>query len=260
MTTLQILALVIAAIVLAPLSGAMVWYGLRTHYTWVQFPFWLLYLFYTRIMWRATISGPIPVKPGEGAVIVCNHSCPLDPAFIQMGLNRLVHWMVAREYSRHWFLGRICRILHVIPANRSGVDTAATKAAIRLAEQGELVGLFPEGKINDTPELLLPGRLGAALIALKAGVPVIPCYVSGAPYDGTALGCLLMRARVHLEVGEPLDLAAYRHVEPDREVQAEVTRLIMKAIARLAGRPDYEPRLAGKRWNTTAEEQEEQVE
>ena len=41
-------------------------------------------------------------------------------------------------------------------------------------------------------------ELGAALIALKARAPVIPCYIHGAPYDDTALGCLLMPAAVRL--------------------------------------------------------------
>ena len=34
----------------------------------------------------------------------------------------------------------------------------------------------------------MPGRPGAALIALKARVPVVPCYIHDAPYDGTMLG------------------------------------------------------------------------
>ena len=43
--------------------------------------------------------------------------------------------------------------------------------------EGELVGMFPEGRINTTDQLLLPGRSGAALIALKARAPVVPCYI-----------------------------------------------------------------------------------
>jgi len=104
------------------------------------------------------------------AVIVCNHRSPLDPAYVQLALPRLAHWMVAREYSLQPGMSWLFRLLWAIPVNRGGVDTASTKAAIRFAQQGDLVGLFPEGRINDTPAVLLPGRPGAALIALRAGV------------------------------------------------------------------------------------------
>ena len=63
--------------------------------------------------------------------------------------------------------------------------------AIRYAQEGGLVGLFPEGRVNTTDELLLPGRPGAALIALRARVPVIPCYVQGAALRRHGAGQLL---------------------------------------------------------------------
>ena len=53
--------------------------------------------------------------------------------------------------------------------------------AIRLCQAGELVGLFPEGRINGGVNPLLPGRPGVALIALNARVPVVPCYIKGIP-------------------------------------------------------------------------------
>ncbi len=82
--------------------------------------------------------------------------------------------MVAKEFCVHPAMSWFFNTMQAIPVNRRGVDTAATKLAIRYASQGDLVGLFPEGRINDTGALLLPGRPGAALIALKARVPVVP--------------------------------------------------------------------------------------
>ncbi|MBX7168368.1 MAG: 1-acyl-sn-glycerol-3-phosphate acyltransferase [Pirellulales bacterium] len=256
MTTTHI-AMLFLSLLFLPLVAATIWYRLRTHYNWVQFPFWLIYLFFTRLVWRAKISGPVPIPDGQGAVIVCNHSCPIDPAFIQMGVHRTVHWMVAREYSLRPGLAGMMRALGVIPCNRNGIDTAATKMAIRYAEQGGLVGMFPEGRINDTPAVLLPGRPGVALIALRAKVPVVPCYVKGAPYDGTSWGCFFMFARVRLTVGEPMDFSAYYGRDQDKAVLAEVTCEVMRAMARLAGANDFEPQLAGRRWKPGMEDEEE---
>jgi 1-acyl-sn-glycerol-3-phosphate acyltransferase len=190
-----------------------------------------------RLLWRADVQGRFPLCAGQGGVIVCNHRCPLDPGIIALAVPWMVHWMVAREYCRQPAFRRLLQLCEVIPVGRGGIDTAATKTAIRLVEQGDLVGIFPEGRINTTADLLLPGRPGAALIALKARCPVVPCYIEGAPYDGTPLGCLLMPARVRLKIGRPIDLSPFFGREGEREVLEELTRQFLRAIAELAGRP-----------------------
>lgn len=218
----------------------------RSPYTPVQTALYGLNYLMTRILWRARIRGRLSLPPGRGAVIICNHRSPVDSSFIYPAVDRVVHWMVAKEYCSHpafaWFL----RICEVIPVSRAGIDTAATKLAIRYARQGDFVGLFPEGRINTTERLLLPGRLGAAMIALKARVPVVPCYISGAPYDGTPWGALLMPARVRLEVGQPVDLSEFYSRENDREVLKHLTKRFLVEIARLAGHADFQPELAGR--------------
>jgi 1-acyl-sn-glycerol-3-phosphate acyltransferase len=125
---------------------------------------------------------------------------------------------------------------------------------MRYARQGDLVGMFPEGRVNTTNRLLLPGRPGAALVALKARVPVIPCYISGSPNDGTTLGFLFMPARTRLIVGQPIDISEYYDHDSDRGVLEQLTLRFMREIARLAGAPNYEPQLAGKRWKPGMEE------
>jgi len=239
--------IVLAAIVLGTIGRFLWWWRTKTYYKWSQIPFFFIYFIYTRLVWRATINRPIPVPPGQGAVIVCNHASSIDPWFIQLGVNRTVHWMVAREYSLHPALAWIFRINECIPVNRGGVDTAATKMAIRYAQNGGLVGLFPEGRINLTKDLLLPGRPGAALIAMRARVPVIPCYVSGAPFDGTEFGCFVMTARTKLTVGDPIDLSEY-YQRNDKDVLQDVTKRFMLEIAKLAGATDYVPQCAGRNW------------
>jgi len=242
----DLLAVVLLAAFAAGLAGFL-WRVRRRFPLTLAQSFWygVNYLI-ARILWRARISGPLPVAPGRGAVIVCNHRSSLDPSFIEIATRRVVHWMVAKEFCEHWAFAWILRLAEVIPVNRGGIDTQATKSAIRLARAGGLVALFPEGRINTTERLLLPGRPGAAMIALKARVPVIPCYVHGSPYDGTALGCLLMPAKVEVRMGEPMDLSDYYGSEDEREVLEQLTRRFLVAIATLGGDPDFKPELAGR--------------
>jgi len=199
-----------------------------------------------RVLWRASANRPLPVEPGQGAVIVCNHRAPFDPSFVYLTTRRIVHWMVAREYYDHPLLAWFFRASESIRVNRGGIDTAATKAAIRLAKAGGLVALFPEGRINTTDQVLLPGRPGAAMIALRARVPIVPCYVTGSPNDGTFWGFLFMPAKVRLEVGRPIDTRPFWDRASEREAAEELTRIFLREMAALAGVADFEPRLAGR--------------
>jgi 1-acyl-sn-glycerol-3-phosphate acyltransferase len=208
-----------------------------------------------RVLWRTKIDRPLPVEPGKGAIIIANHRSSFDPMFIAMTTGRLVHWMVAREYI-DWRLGWFFRLLQQIPAGRGGVDSAAIKQAIRLAGEGELVGMLPEGRINVGEEFLLPGRPGAVLVAMKARVPIVPCYIEGAPYGGT-LGPFIRLAHVRVKVGDPIDLSEYVGRQRDPELMAELTKRCLTAIARLAGRDDFVPEVAGRRWLSDVEEASE---
>lgn len=224
------------------------WGWKRTHYTLLQYLYYIPNRLITQLVWNLHVRGWIHLPPGQGAVIVSNHRAGVDPAYIIVAARRMMHWMVAREYVEYPPLRGFFRAMDVIPVNRGGVDTKSTKAAIRMASEGKLVGMFPEGRINMTDQLLLPGRAGAAMVALKARVPVIPCYLEGVPYAGTYYSSLFMRAHVRLWVGEPIDISAYYGREGDKEVLAALTLHFLREIARLAGQPDYEAQLAGREW------------
>ncbi len=229
--------------------GLVAWAAVRfrrSPFTPVQTVVYALMYLIVRVLWRARIVGRLAVPPGQGAVVVCNHLGPLDSFSIALSADRLVHWMVAREYCEHPAFGWFLRICGVIPVGRAGIDTAATKQAIRYAREGELVGLFPEGRINTTDELLASGRPGAAMIALKARVPVVPCYITGSPYDGTVWRALFMPAKIRLKVGRPMDLSEFHGRDNEREVLEDLTKRFLVEIAGLAGCPDFQPKLAGR--------------
>lgn len=227
----------------------------RSPYTPLQSALYLANVLLTRVLWRTTIDGEFSIPPDRGAVIVCNHGSSIDPFFIQLTPQRVVHWMVAREYTDFILFRDFFRTTGSIPTNRAGIDTAATRAAIRYASEGQLVGMLPEGRINATPKLLLPGRPGAALVALRAEVPVVPCFIRGAPYDGTFWGCFFMTAKVHLTIGQPVDLSEYFGRHREEGVLREVTLRILREIAAVAGEPNFEPELAGRRWKPGMEEE-----
>lgn len=193
---------------------------------------------YVKVWFRWSSNGPAPVPDRGAAIIVANHTSPVDPMILQCGTERLIVFMMARKYFKVRALSWLYRLLRSIPVNRTGRDTAATKAALRALERGEVLGVFPEGRINLTGNRLLDPRPGVALIALRRRVPVVPAYIEGAPLGTTMVRPFFKRAKVRVTYGRPIDLSQYYGREKDREVLEEVSRRFMSAIARLGGVED----------------------
>jgi 1-acyl-sn-glycerol-3-phosphate acyltransferase len=242
------------------LAAPFVWLAVALHRSRlnaVQCLLWAGAYLLCKFWWRARWVNRFPLADNQGGVIVCNHRSSVDPFFIQTATGRKIHWLVAREYCEHpafrWFLSAC----EVIPVNRGGIDTAATKGAIRMAASGEIVGMLPEGRINMGQEFMLPARPGAALVALKARVPLVPCYISGAPYRRYPWSPLLMPAHVEVRFGEPILLDEYDARGQEDGIEREITRRAIKAIAELAGQPAFEPQIAGRQWKPTQAELEE---
>jgi 1-acyl-sn-glycerol-3-phosphate acyltransferase len=244
--------LVVAALYVL-LAGVVAWAIHRSPHPPLSAVLSFVSQLWPRVIWRARVEGQISIPEGQGAVVVCNHTSAVDPWFVFLASERLVAWMVAAEYPKlpvmRWFFKRV----RYIPVSRGGIDTAATKQAIRMAQEGDLVGIFPEGRINTTGALLLPGRPGPALVALKARVPIVPCYIFNAPRGESVLRTFLTPAKTRIVVGQPIDIAPFVAREQEEGVLVELTLRVLREIAMLAGQPDYTPRLAGRKWKSTAE-------
>ena len=180
--------------------------------------------FYTlaRLLWRVRIHQGKKVVDytSGGAVVIANHRCSLDPFFVQLAAGRRVHWMVAAEYFKHPLFGAVLKILQAIPTNRSGSDGAATRMAVKLAGEGRLIGMFPEGRLNKTCQPLITMRAGALLVSRKAEAAIVPMWIRGAPIGADVWNPLLMPAAVTIRVGQPHQLPS-QVVDGSRKEQTE---------------------------------------
>ena len=213
----------------------------------------LINRFCTSFLWRTFAPREVPLPAGRGGVIVSNHRSSIDPCFLQRSTQRPIHWMVAREYVEHPAFRGFLKTCEVIPVNRGGIDTTAIRLALDYVRAGGLVGMFPEGHINMTDRLFLPVRPGAAMVAIKTRAIVLPCYMTGSPYGGTAWSPLFIPARVTVRYGETIDAAEYADRIAAGEDEGQLTRELLlrslQAIASLAGQGDFVPEIAGRNWH-----------
>ena len=140
--------------------------------------------------------------------------------------------MMAREYYEIKALNWIFRQIEAIPVERSGRDLAATRAAMRALEQGRVLGVFPEGRLSTSPELL-PFQTGVALMAMKTGVEVYPACLDGTQRNKAMRPAFLYPNRAVLAFGPPVALPG---ASSDRQGLQESTDRIRDAVLALRRR------------------------
>jgi 1-acyl-sn-glycerol-3-phosphate acyltransferase len=178
---------------------------------------------FARVYHRLEVRSPCRLPRRGPAILVCNHTSGLDPALIQSACPRLIVWMMAREYYDLPALRRFFELLDVIPVERGTRDTAATRQALRTLSQGRVLGVFPEGRIENSKELL-PFQTGVAMMALKTSVPVFPAYLDGSQRRQEMLQAYLRRQDASIEFGPQIDLRAFASPRADVEPATNAIR------------------------------------
>ena len=131
------------------------------------------------LLFRVKIRGASNV-PSEGPVVLCaNHIAWWDPVLVAVAVKRPVHFMAKKELFRYPVLAYLFRKIHAFPVNRGKPDLGAVKAALGVLQEGNILGIFPEGTRQKNREQLGEMHAGAALFALKTGAPVVPAAIRG---------------------------------------------------------------------------------
>jgi 1-acyl-sn-glycerol-3-phosphate acyltransferase len=158
-----------------------------------------------RIYHRLEIHSPCRLPRDGGGILVCNHISSLDPMLLQSVAPRLITWMMAKEYLELPMMGWFFRTIGIIPVERSGRDLSSTRAAMRALHNGQILGVFPEGRISTTGDFL-KFQTGVALLAMKTGVPIYPAYLEGSQRNKEMLQACLLPNTAHVAFGEPFTL------------------------------------------------------
>ena len=86
--------------------------------------------------------------------------------------------MAKAELFKIPVVGHVIALSGAFPVHRDKTDRIAIRTALRLLKEGQVVGIFPEGTRSHSGEMLKP-HLGAAMLALKSGAPILPVALSG---------------------------------------------------------------------------------
>jgi 1-acyl-sn-glycerol-3-phosphate acyltransferase len=173
--------------------------------------------------------------PAKGPMLlIANHTCSADPAFLQACVPRALCYLVAEEYFDIPGAGWLFRYMQCIPVARHGRDLSSVRTVLRRLSAGRAVCLFPEGSLSGTGRgRMRTAKRGAAYLALKSGVPVYPAFIYGGPQHTHVAGAWLLPSRAGVVLGKPVDLSAYRHQRITRPLLEKVGALLVRHIVAL---------------------------
>ena len=127
---------------------------------------------------RLKIYGAEKVPSSGGLVAVSNHASYFDPPILSNCVGRPVAFMAKEELFKIPVLKQGIKLFGAYPVKRSTGDRAALRAAMTAIESGWVAAVFLQGTRSDDAKITTP-KLGAAWIAAKAQVPLLPVSLWG---------------------------------------------------------------------------------
>ncbi len=155
---------------------------------------------------RVKVEGLDKVDPNTGYVFVSNHLSYMDTPVVLSSIPGQFRFLAKRGLFQIPFLGTYLKRGGHIPVPREDPRAAVralTQAAETIREHGISVLIFPEGGRSEDGALQ-PFKEGAAYIAIKAGVPVVPMALIGTRQIMAMGSATLRRGQVRLRIGAPL--------------------------------------------------------
>jgi len=165
---------------------------------------------------------PLP-KHGP-ALVVANHVSGLDPLLMIAATRRPLRFLIAREQYERFGLRWLFRAVGCIPVDRAASPHRALAAARHALQRGEVVALFPHGRIHldhEPPARIKPGVLHLARLS---GAPVYPLRIEGVRGAGKTLAAVFLRSRARITM---LPHLYYEDADPDR---------LLDSLGRLLGK------------------------
>jgi 1-acyl-sn-glycerol-3-phosphate acyltransferase len=168
--------------------------------------------------------------PEPPYIMVTNHLAVFDAPLLLTVCPHPIRAFAAAKHKRNPFYAPVLALMGSIWVRRGEIDRQALKGALDVLKRGEVLGMAPEGTRARGVYALQKGKTGAAYLAARADVPIVPVALSGTEQIKRELP-RLRRARVRIVVGKPFKLPESSHVRGPK--LDEYTDLIMRRIAEL---------------------------
>jgi 1-acyl-sn-glycerol-3-phosphate acyltransferase len=185
-----------------------------------------------RVLWRVSIEGTENI-PTEGAFLLCPvHRSNVDGPLTCILTRRRMRYLAKETMFDIVWLGNVYQAMGAIPVNRGTPDRKSLHTCLSALESGQPLVLFPEGTRQEG-DRVTEVHEGAAYLALRAGVPIVPVGIgnsSGAHPKGS---WWLRPVKIRIVIGEPFELDKGEASRVSRGAIKEGTEAITVAVQQL---------------------------
>ncbi len=176
---------------------------------------------------------PLNLPAAGGALVASNHVSGLDPLLLIAASPRPLRFLIAREQYDRWWLRWLFRAVGCIPVERARNPRSALEAARKALKRGEVVALFPHGRIHLDHHEPTPLKRGIALLASLTGAPIHPVRIEGVRAQGMTVSAVFVPSHACLLSFAPLHCAG----QEDEHCLEE----LWDRLALSAGQPHHNP-------------------
>lgn len=195
---------------------------------------------------RVEVSGLERLDPNQTYIFTPNHQSLIEVPLFVAYLGRNPAYLGKKEVFKYPVFGYGIRLIGVVPVDRSNSPAAveSAKLATENLRRGKSYVVYPEGTRSRDGHLL-PFKKGAFMMAIDAGVPIVPVTVSGATKIMPKAKVKVFPSTVRLTIHEPISTAGY-----SKENVVELMKLtrakIFSALSEEEAPPGSRRRLRGK--------------
>jgi 1-acyl-sn-glycerol-3-phosphate acyltransferase len=184
--------------------------------------------FVSRLSLRRKVIGKKNMPQHSACIVVANHVNLVDSPLIGISLGRKVHFMAKEDLFHSRIIGWLADKFGAFPVAKGKLNRRAGRTAVELLANGQALIIYPEGQ-RSLDGKLGPAYSGAALLAIKSDVPIVPVGIIG---TGQLKGkwWFLRRPKITMNIGKPFSLPVFTD-KPSKEEITGMTREIMLHIA-----------------------------
>lgn len=179
----------------------------------------LVYLF-LKVLFRLQIEGKENIPQKGSFIATANHISALDPPVLSASIHRQVFFMAKEELFKNPFIGWYFKTIGTFPVRRGMGDRRAIKRALQILNNGDVLGIFPEGT-RKSGEI----QMGVVMMATRTGSPILPVALHNTDRK-------VSRGPIRVVIGKPFTLDTGTE-KPSREERRAMAERVMASIREL---------------------------
>jgi len=187
---------------------------------------------FCRVWCRMTIEGRDNFPASGPFILAPTHRSLIDTPVASGVYRKRMRFMGADKWWSNRHFGNLLTALGGFPVSRGSADREALRRCITVIEGGEPLVLFPEGERKSGP-FVQPLFEGAAYIAMKTGVPIVPVGIGGSGRVMPKGARFIRPKKLYVVVGKPLNVPVAESSKQHRAAARQLTADLRIELQRL---------------------------